>query len=173
MEKNITAKYKIDDHGRVLNISTGKYLKPHKGNHGYLTVSIDRKTTLLHRLIASAFIPNPEGKRTINHRDGNKLNNSIDNLEWATDSENNLHAVRVLGRKPPIPYSKNPHLPNKLKKQLLQMDLNGNIVKVWDSLSSASRSLSISKGNIYRVCAGRYSMAAGYKWAYKTQINKH
>lgn len=61
-------------------------------NRGYLTVVIRKKTHMLHRLVAQAFIPNPEGKPFVNHKDGNKLNNRADNLEWCTARENNLHA---------------------------------------------------------------------------------
>lgn len=61
-------------------------------NRGYLSVVVRRKTHMLHRLVAQAFIPNPEGKPFVNHIDGNKLNNHVDNLEWCTTAENNQHA---------------------------------------------------------------------------------
>lgn len=61
-------------------------------NRGYLSVVVRRKTHMLHRLVAQAFIPNPEGKPFVNHKDGNKLNNHVDNLEWCTAAENNQHA---------------------------------------------------------------------------------
>ena len=57
------------------------------------------RTEYIHRLVAETFIPNPDGKETVNHKDGNKANNNVNNLEWATQSENNLHATRILGWK--------------------------------------------------------------------------
>lgn len=61
-------------------------------NRGYYSVGIRRKTYMVHRLVAQAFIPNPENKPCVNHIDGNKLNNHVSNLEWCTVQENNLHA---------------------------------------------------------------------------------
>lgn len=61
-------------------------------NRGYKSVGIRRKTHMVHRLVAQAFIPKPEGKDYVNHKDGNKLNNHVDNLEWCTIAENNQHA---------------------------------------------------------------------------------
>ena len=65
-------------------------------NRGYLSVVVRRKTHMLHRLVAQAFIPNPEGKPFVNHKDGDKQNNHVDNLEWYTAAENNQHA-RITG----------------------------------------------------------------------------
>lgn len=75
-------------------------IKPYKRGKGYLCVELDKTPKAVHRLIAFAFIPNPENKPQINHKDGNKLNNSVDNLEWMTNKENSNHSFKVLGRKP-------------------------------------------------------------------------
>lgn len=86
----------IDTNGVVTNTKTGHCKAQWIGANGYLHVDIQEfglpKKVALHRLLAIAFIPNPENKRTVNHIDGDKLNNSISNLEWATDSENIKHA---------------------------------------------------------------------------------
>lgn len=91
-------KYEVSDTGKVFSLareSRGE-LVGKVGNNGYrsvlLTVDGKRLHRLVHRLVAEAFIPNPLGKRTVNHRDGCKLNNNVENLEWMTDSENLSHA---------------------------------------------------------------------------------
>lgn len=92
-------KYSITEDGHVINIETNKVLKPLLNKVGYLQLGlyISGKQTrkYLHRLIAEAFIPNPENKPEVNHIDGNKQNNSISNLEWVTPSENRKHAYTI------------------------------------------------------------------------------
>lgn len=87
--------YLISENGEVYNTKTKKYLKSSASNTGYLTVYVDGKNRLLHRLIAETFIPNPENKPCVNHIDGNKLNNAANNLEWCSYGENNLHAYKT------------------------------------------------------------------------------
>lgn len=73
----------------------GKLLKPMKDWKGYLFVELSGKSIKIHRLVALAFIPNPEKKPQINHKDGDKTNNNFWNLEWATNSENQIHAYKI------------------------------------------------------------------------------
>lgn len=91
--------YTISTDGTLVNTITGYVKKFHVGANGYKAVSLVNngytKTVTLHRLLAIHFIPNPENKRVVNHIDGVKTNNNIDNLEWVTDSENSLHAYRT------------------------------------------------------------------------------
>lgn len=76
----------------------GKLLKQHQRKDGYMEIGLSlnkkRNTFLVHRLIAKAYIPNPENKPEINHIDGNKQNNNVQNLEWVTSSENQIHAIK-------------------------------------------------------------------------------
>jgi hypothetical protein len=101
--------YTIYSNGTVFNNKLNIWMKPQSvgknrfGNSRLMVgLRVNGKRTLyyIHRLIAESFIPNPENKRTVNHIDGNTENNDITNLEWATDSENQIHSYRVLGRKP-------------------------------------------------------------------------
>jgi len=85
--------YQISTHGNVKNVRTGRILKPGRGSNGYLTVVLfndgDQSTKTVHKMVASAFLENPENKRCVDHQDRCKTNNHISNLRYATDAENN------------------------------------------------------------------------------------
>lgn len=87
--------YAITEQGEVYNSKTKKYLKHSTSNTGYLTVYVDGKNRLLHRLLAETFIPNPDNLPCVNHKDGNKLNNNLSNLEWCTYGDNEKHAYKT------------------------------------------------------------------------------
>lgn len=82
--------YQVSNFGRVK--SNRKILTPWNDGKGYMKVELHGKSMRVHRLVAQAFIPNPENKKQINHKDGNKSNNDSSNLEWCTNSENTKHA---------------------------------------------------------------------------------
>ena len=124
--------YEISNLGRVKNIKTGKYLKSCIRPDGYVNISLcvnnKTKNCKVHRLIAQAFIPNPENKPTVNHIDRNRSNNSISNLEWATISEQNYHSAKIMS--PNRPY---------LCKKIIQKDLNDNYIQTFNSIKEASK----------------------------------
>lgn len=154
--------YQVSNLGRVKSLGNDKnrkekILKPSKNKCGYLTICLHNdnkiKNFKVHRLVAEAFIPNPENKPEVNHEDGNKENCCVSNLTWATKSENMMHA-----------YKKN--LINT-RKVVLQFDNNNNLVKEWFSIREAERSLKIKHQSICRCCLGKRKTAGGYKWEYK------
>lgn len=87
------ADYDITVDGEIINRNTGRKVKPQPNGKGYLRVSIGKKLMFVHRLVAEKYIPNPDCKPQVNHKDGDKKNNKASNLEWVTNSENREHAI--------------------------------------------------------------------------------
>ncbi|EOD6067791.1 HNH endonuclease [Acinetobacter baumannii] len=117
-----------------------------------------RKNKRVHRLLAEAFLPNPQNKAHINHVDGNKLNNSLSNLEWSTPRENTNHSIKM-----------GFHDPTTLRnREIVQLDKETKtVVAEFPSLHEAGRSTGIVWQNIWKVCDGRRKSAGGFAWAYK------
>lgn len=122
-------KYEVSNMGNIRN-ARNKRLRAisHTKHYSHVLLSANGKHTTLrvHRLVAKAFLPEIAGKKHINHKNGNKHDNRVENLEWITQAENNLHAYRILHRKPPM-VGKTP--PNRVVKDsdIAEMDrLNKN-----------------------------------------------
>ena len=164
--KNYENYYQVSNLGRVKSLDRvikdtkskrlykGKILKLTLCNWGYLTVSLKKnsksKKFLVHRLVAETFIPNPNKLEVVNHKDENKLNNFVDNLEWSTIKDNML-------------YSKKDN-----KRNIIQYDKDGNFIKVWSSITEASQDLKVSDSLLSQCLSGKISSAANYVWRYYT-----
>ena len=111
----------------------------------------------IHRLVAAAFLPNYENKNTVDHIDRNRGNNYVLNLRWATSAEQNKNVTR------------NPTRGNGRK--IYQYDLNGNILKLWNSLTEASKELGIYCSDIASCCRNKLKTAGKYIWKYYDEIN--
>ena len=143
---------KISKDGQLYSMISNKILKPHKMPNGYIAYSImmnnprKTKTEYLHRLLAETFIPNPDNKATVNHIDGNKENNSLDNLEWCTQSENNLHAIKNNLR---IPNTSGFEKYNNEKRVLTDEEVE--FIKEHKSLSTKELSMILCNDNLYAI----------------------
>ena len=119
------------------------------------------KTKRVHRLVAEAFLEKIENKNQVNHKDGNRLNNNLDNLEWCNGSENILHSYRVLGRKNAM-LGKVGKL-HKLSKPIRITNINTKEVFNFESINLSLNKLGISKTSIYRALSSKDKIACGHK----------
>lgn len=160
--------YAVSDCGRVKNTITNKILKNSTGSHGYEMVSLcsveSTKKYLVHRLVMLSFVPQPEGKNVVNHTDGNKLNNSLANLEWVDYAENNKHAwdtglmdreihrkaVSINGKLTGPKTIKFAQEANK--KPVVQFDLVGNVLNRFSCAREAQASTGVPHQTISRQC---------------------
>ena len=160
--KDLEGKYQVSNFGNVLSLNyhrTGKpkLLKPKVNKHGYLHVGLwknrKRKWFDVHRLVAEAFIPNPDNLPQINHKDENKTNNSVYNLEWVTAKENSNHGTR------------NKRMAKTKSKKVLQFTLDGEFIREWPSTQECGRN-GFSQSYVAACCRGEYKQAYNYKWQY-------
>ena len=155
--------YQVSNLGRVKSVKRNKILSQKHNWDGYLRIQLWRnnknKYVSIHRLVAEAFIENPNKKPFINHIDGNKQNNNVDNLEWCTQKENIKHAFDN-GLSTPCPKNW-----SRLSKPVLQCTLNGDVIREFPSQKEVERVLGINHVNISYACRHN-STASGYKWRF-------
>lgn len=165
--------YEISDSGIVFSYKNKKYMKTIRLNlqkNGYFTVCLWKNGAfsrkLVHRLVAEAFIKNTENKDFVNHKNGIKIDNRVENLEWVTKSENELHRHRVLGQKSGM-YNKLGKLCPRSKKIIQIKD--GKIINTFYGCCEAFRKTGIR--HINECCNKKLKTAGGFIWRYKDEMH--
>lgn len=149
--KGFEGLYQVSSLGRVKSLKFGRerILTPYKQKDGYLRIYLckegEMKRYLVHRLVANAFIPNPNNLETINHINEIKTDNRVDNLEWMTQKDNKRYSSAVA---------------------VNQFTLDGKFIRRWDCLMEVYYQLGFSYGNICCCCKGKKKSAYGFLWKY-------
>jgi hypothetical protein len=154
--KNFEENYMISNTGLLYSKKAKRILCTHPNGDGYLSFHASTKkgsfTLRIHRLVASHFLEIDPKKQCVNHKDGNKLNNNVNNLEWCTHKENTQHAIK-----------------NKLiknNKPVIQLE-NGIKIKEFESIREASRQTKIDNRRICNNLKGHIKQTDGFTWKYK------
>lgn len=180
--------YEVSSKGRVRSLpfkhSRCKILKlvPKKKGYLFLTLSKNgvQKPHSVHRLVAMAFIPNPENKPTVNHKNEIRTDNRVENLEWATYYEQNHYGTHLQKVKRSLKRTYNtPQIKEMLSlrqkknksgaacgKRIVQLDKSFNFINVWKSVTQAADTLGICRSGISMCLTGRISSSHGYRWMY-------
>lgn len=148
-------KYVVQEDGEIYSLYINQYLSKTLNKDGYYTVSFYgngiRRPFLVNRLMGELFLPNPNNLPIINHKDSNKLNNRIENLEWATVKRNNEHALEN-GKK-------------SRARPVWQFTKNGEFIESFPTVTDASKKTGVSNGCIQTVLSGKSMYAGGYSWS--------
>lgn len=168
--------YEVSNYGRVKSLNYNhtnqeQILKQYTNIYGYQQVGLwkdgKRKRFFVHRLVASAFIDNPNNYEQVNHKDECKTNNHVENLEWCTAEYNCNYGSWIekhSGENHPLYGKLGKEHPTS--KQITQLTLSGEVVRNWDSAIDIKRELGYHNQCISSCCSGRYKSSYGYKWVY-------
>ena len=160
--------YEVSSEGRVRSLNylhtwRTQVMKPKMSSNGYLYVVLckdgEQKQYRVHRLVTEAFLLNPDNLPQVNHKDENKANNAVTNLEWCTAKNNCNHGTRNARVSTAMTNG-------KLSKPVQQLSLDGVLVALWPSLHEAWRQTAITCQSISGCCKGKYRTAGGYVWKY-------
>lgn len=171
--------YEVSNYGRVKSLKgkEERILKQGTNKYGYQQICLCKdgkpKSFKVHRLVASAFIDNPNNYEQVNHIDENKCNNHVDNLEWC-DCKYNINYGTACERRSKALSGENSSKPmlgkfgkeHHLSKQVIQLTLYGEVMRNWDSIADVQRELGYSNAHICSCCKNKRKSAYGYKWCY-------
>lgn len=146
--KGFNGEYWVSSNGRVKNINTNRIFSGRYDGAGYKAVTLKGKDYNVHRLVALAFLDNPNKLPHINHIDEDKTNNNVENLEWCSISDNVKHSIY------------------KQCCKVKQITKDGELVKVWDSFYQINRELGYARQPIIKVCKGKQQYSYGFRWEY-------
>lgn len=172
--KDFIGLYQVSNFGRVRSfdridslgrLRKGTILKPLKYKNGYLFVILfnnsERKQITVHRLVAEAFIPNPDNLDEINHKDEDKTNNRVENLEWCTHLYNCNYGTR--NKRASVNKINN----LEFSKPVVQYTLDGEFVNEFPSINEIERQLGYNHSNITSCLSGRTRTSYGFVWKHK------
>lgn len=155
--------YQVSNLGRVKSLRRNIILKSKIERNGYerviLSANNNTKGYSVHRLVATAFISNPNNYPIVNHKDENRANNCVNNLEWCTQKHNVNYGTGIAKRV------------KSQSKKVLQFNPDGTFVKEWESTMEIGRAMNKSQGHIVQVCNGQRKTAYGYLWKYKKEMD--
>ena len=165
--KGYEGKYQVSNLGEIKSLKYAqmdlqRILKPHITARGYYSIFLckngKKEAMTVHRVVAKTFIDNPLGLPQVNHKDGNKLNNKVDNLEWVTAKQNTEHAwENGLKKGGECLYNTQP---------VYQFDLNMGFIKKYNTQAEAEKITGIHQGDISRCCNKKRNKAGGFIWMF-------
>lgn len=165
--------YCVSNEGEVFSYKSNKILRPTIDSDGYMIVGLYKdgaqKKQKVHRLVAEHFLENPLGFPQVNHKDENKQNNNVENLEWC-DEKYNIN----YGNRNAVVSQKIKECQNRIRRKVGCFDLSNNLIKTYRTLRDVEKD-GFNHGAVFRVCSQKYhdKTHKGYIWRYLDELSQH